>query len=286
MANCFEFTVSLRGIKPRIWRRFQLAGDAMFYDLHDAIQDSFGWDRSHMWEFRASGRRGRVLAGLILDDDWGLEGGSRCRLGDARGVLRRPSRAGELTRPGRGTRCLVCLRLRRLPLHWAHSVKLTRRIASPEGFHPAVVGMAGRRAGATGRRSVRRHDPTATMGERWCGPWAGGASPHRCQMITGAADSDGRAGWIVGGWTPDAFDLDAMRWSEALGDQLRPVAGNDEMRRFAAKRQAMAKSYDTSRGPGRESTRLRGYARFAGRCPYCGGVLCKSKIQLQIIMMV
>jgi hypothetical protein len=37
-----QFEVRLIGIKPRIWRRFQLAANATFQHLHNAIQDAFG----------------------------------------------------------------------------------------------------------------------------------------------------------------------------------------------------------------------------------------------------
>ena len=37
MPTYFEFEVSLQGIKPRIWRRFQLRATATFADLHWAI---------------------------------------------------------------------------------------------------------------------------------------------------------------------------------------------------------------------------------------------------------
>ena len=184
MTNCFEFTVSLRGIKPRIWRRFQIAGDATFYDLHDAIQDSFGWDRSHMWEFRAPGRRGRVLAGLILDDDWGLE-----EVPDADSV----TLAEYFDVPPEPENCEYVYDFGD---HWAHSVKLTRRIASPEGFHRRLL--AGRRAGPP-------DDCGGTYGYDRL------VELHRIGVDERDADSDGRAGWIVGGWTPDAFDLDAVK---------------------------------------------------------------------------
>jgi len=34
---------------------------------------------------------------------------------------------------------------------------------------------------------------------------------HRTAVDSRDADSDGRVGWIVGGWAPDAFDLDAAK---------------------------------------------------------------------------
>ena len=75
-------------------------------------------------------------------------------------------------------------------------MKLTRRIASPEGFHRRLL--AGRRAGPP-------DDCGGTYGYDRL------VELHRIGVDERDADSDGRAGWIVGGWTPDAFDLDAVK---------------------------------------------------------------------------
>lgn len=37
--------------KPDVWRDLELRGDQTLTDLHDAIQDAFGWDRDHLWAF-------------------------------------------------------------------------------------------------------------------------------------------------------------------------------------------------------------------------------------------
>lgn len=52
MPKYFELEVSLLEIQPRIWRRFQLASSSNFETLHGAIQDTFGWQRKHLYEFR------------------------------------------------------------------------------------------------------------------------------------------------------------------------------------------------------------------------------------------
>ncbi len=51
MMECYEFEVSLRGLKPRVWRRFRLKKTATFQDLHEAIQDSCGWENCHLFSF-------------------------------------------------------------------------------------------------------------------------------------------------------------------------------------------------------------------------------------------
>jgi len=52
MPTYFDLEVSLLEIEPRIWRCFQLAAVSSFETLHDAIQDAFGWQRRHLYEFR------------------------------------------------------------------------------------------------------------------------------------------------------------------------------------------------------------------------------------------
>ena len=69
MPKYYEFEVSLLGIRPRIWRRFQIPEAATFADLHFAIYLSFGWGGGHLWEFLASGRGWESIAGLPRDDD-------------------------------------------------------------------------------------------------------------------------------------------------------------------------------------------------------------------------
>lgn len=49
----FDFEVSLKGARPRVWRRFLLSTGATFYDLHDAIQRACGWQSCHLFRFCA-----------------------------------------------------------------------------------------------------------------------------------------------------------------------------------------------------------------------------------------
>jgi hypothetical protein len=47
----FQFKVTLKGIRPPIWRRIQVLGSCTFWDLHVAIQDAMGWFDCHLHEF-------------------------------------------------------------------------------------------------------------------------------------------------------------------------------------------------------------------------------------------
>lgn len=60
--------VTLEGIQPAIWRRLEVPSDATIGELHDIVQIAFGWDDSHLHEFR--GPRG-VRYGPPDPDSWG-----------------------------------------------------------------------------------------------------------------------------------------------------------------------------------------------------------------------
>ncbi|NQE45972.1 hypothetical protein C5S31_08120 [ANME-1 cluster archaeon GoMg2] len=47
----FQFRITLKGIKPPIWRRIQVPETYTFWDLHVAIQDAMGWIDYHLHEF-------------------------------------------------------------------------------------------------------------------------------------------------------------------------------------------------------------------------------------------
>lgn len=46
-----QFKITLRGIKPPIWRRIQVPETYSFWDLHVAIQDAMGWEDYHLHQF-------------------------------------------------------------------------------------------------------------------------------------------------------------------------------------------------------------------------------------------
>jgi hypothetical protein len=51
----YQFKVTLRGIKPPIWRRFQVYSDITFCELHQIIQEVMGWYDSHLHAFDVGG---------------------------------------------------------------------------------------------------------------------------------------------------------------------------------------------------------------------------------------
>lgn len=65
MAEVVQVKVSLKGIRPPIWRRLQLNGSASLAELHDAIQWSMGWHDCHLHLFTV----GKDCYGRPSEDD-------------------------------------------------------------------------------------------------------------------------------------------------------------------------------------------------------------------------
>ncbi len=65
-----QFKITLKGIKPPIWRRIQVPSTYNFWDLHVAIQDAMGWLDYHLHEFRikdsATGLEQKI--GMVNDE--------------------------------------------------------------------------------------------------------------------------------------------------------------------------------------------------------------------------
>ncbi len=70
MPKYFELEVSLRSIRPRIWRRFLLPTTATFGQLHTAIQDAGGWLDYHLHAFRPAIGAPEDLCGTPGEDPW------------------------------------------------------------------------------------------------------------------------------------------------------------------------------------------------------------------------
>lgn len=69
----FEFRITLRGIKPMIWRRIQVPKDDFTFEaLHSAIQGAMGWHGFHLYNFRVRDQHGAFVQ--IADengaDEW------------------------------------------------------------------------------------------------------------------------------------------------------------------------------------------------------------------------
>lgn len=54
-ASLYQIKVSLREIKPPIWRRVQVSGDITLAKLHLVLQIAMGWTNSHLHRFSIGG---------------------------------------------------------------------------------------------------------------------------------------------------------------------------------------------------------------------------------------
>jgi hypothetical protein len=65
-----QVKVTLRGIRPAIWRRIQVPASYSFWDLHVAIQDAMGWLDYHLHEFRIvpAPRRRSIIIGIPSEE--------------------------------------------------------------------------------------------------------------------------------------------------------------------------------------------------------------------------
>ncbi len=71
--SVYQLKVTIKDIKPPIWRRLLLPSDATFWELHIAIQDSFGWEDYHLHEFYIGGAWDRNAPRICFPypkDDW------------------------------------------------------------------------------------------------------------------------------------------------------------------------------------------------------------------------
>jgi hypothetical protein len=47
----YQFKVTLRGLRPPIWRRVQVYDDLTFYEFHRVLQATMGWWDAHLHQF-------------------------------------------------------------------------------------------------------------------------------------------------------------------------------------------------------------------------------------------
>ena len=53
----YQLHISLKGSKPKIWRRFLVTEDMTLEKLHKIIQEVMGWEDYHLHEFTSGGKQ-------------------------------------------------------------------------------------------------------------------------------------------------------------------------------------------------------------------------------------
>jgi hypothetical protein len=57
----YQLKITLKHIKPPVWRRIQVPETYTFWDLHVAIQDAMGWTDTHLHRFNMTDPKTGIL---------------------------------------------------------------------------------------------------------------------------------------------------------------------------------------------------------------------------------
>lgn len=177
----FQLKVTLRGIKPPIWRRVLVDGSATLDEVHDVIQAAFGWWDYHLHEFRIGGRDYGVP-----EPDWDMTrvlDETRYRLDKLAGVgdkFRYVYDFGD---------------------DWDHDIVVEKVLArSDVDAVPACV---------TGKRACPPEDCGGTWGyEEYLAAVADPSHPRHAELVE----------WGGGDFDPEAFDTAEFDENLHLGD--------------------------------------------------------------------
>lgn len=185
----YRLKVTLRDIRPPIWRRVEVPGHVSLHSLHEILNEAMGWTDSHLHDFEIGGVE-YTLPDDDIDPDRPVEDDRRWRL-DA-----------VVTEPGRRF-------LYRYDFgdDWRHEV-LVEAIGAPV-------------AGVTYPRVTkgRRNCPPEDCG----GPWS---YPDLLATLADPRDPehDSMLDWVGGRFDPEEFSIEAT--NETLADRfadLKPL---------------------------------------------------------------
>lgn len=70
--NIYEFKITLKEIKPKIWRKIQVPQTYNFWDLHVAIQDAMGWEDYHLHQFNMGDPKTGEKVSIGIPDEDGI----------------------------------------------------------------------------------------------------------------------------------------------------------------------------------------------------------------------
>lgn len=71
----YQFKITLKGIKPPVWRRIEVPETYTFWDLHVAVQDAMGWQDYHLHDFTVRNPRthAKERIGIPAEDAFELD---------------------------------------------------------------------------------------------------------------------------------------------------------------------------------------------------------------------
>ncbi|MGI2326946.1 plasmid pRiA4b ORF-3 family protein [Planococcus sp. YIM B11945] len=71
----YQFKVTLKDVKPPVWRRLQVDSEMSFYDFHYVLQSSFGWTDSHLPMLNVIKANGRKVSNVEIsrtEEEFGI----------------------------------------------------------------------------------------------------------------------------------------------------------------------------------------------------------------------
>ena len=172
VGRVYQLHITLRGIRPPIWRRVQAPGHLTLASVHDVIQTVFGWTNCHLHQFFV----GRVSYGQPDDFDQVVLDESGVTLAEAL-----------------GTRIKRFLYVYDFGDDWQHDIVLEKIIAGDSGSdRPLCIG-------------GKRHRPPED-----CGGPPGYVEFLGTIRDPGHTGYSAMVEWVDGGFDSEAFDLAAV----------------------------------------------------------------------------
>ena len=168
----YQLKVTLKGIRPAIWRRVQVPGTIRLGDLHQVIQTVFGWTDSHLHQFFID----RTSYGQPEDFDQDVRDEAEVTVFEAVGAhVKRFSYIYDFGDA------------------WGHEIVVEKIISGNSGSGPPLC------------LSGRRHRPPED-----CGGPPGDAEFLRAIRDPRHPEHETMLEWVGGAFDPEAFDIAAV----------------------------------------------------------------------------
>jgi hypothetical protein len=171
VGRIYQAKITLKGIRPAIWRRVQVPGTTRLADLHYVIQTVFGWTDSHLHQFFID----RTSYGQPEDFDQDVRDEAKVILFEAVGA--RTKRFTYVYDFGD---------------NWEHDVVVEKIIGGDSGREPPLC-LGG-----------RRHRPPED-----CGGPPGYAEFLRAIRDPRHPEHEAKLEWMGGDFDPEEFDIAA-----------------------------------------------------------------------------
>lgn len=196
----YQFMITLKDVRPVVWRRIQVPEDYSFWDLHVAIQDAMGWLDCHMHVFRIAKAPGGPEVAIGLPDEEFGDGGVR------RGFAEYISNYFSMDNPDAEY-------LYDFGDDWLHRVRLEAALPARDGVTY----------------------PVCLAGERACPPEDCGGPPGFEEFLRIVGDPldeehEEMLAWAGGPYDPERFDPAAVRFDDPYLRWRGAFLGDEEAR--------------------------------------------------------